>query len=174
MTKLIELGFCRKPHGVKGAFSFHLHNNESSVLKKGFKITLKPLSQQSSVATDGEEFEIASISFGNKVIATLKGVDNRNLVEEMLPFSIFADRSSFPETDDGEIYLSDLVGLEAFDEEGQKVGHIVDLGYNGVQDILVIEGMENKERIEILFIDTFVLSIDIKEGKVIVRVPEYI
>ncbi len=171
MTKLIELGFCRKPHGVKGAFSFHLHNSESSVLKKGFKIQLFPLSSDSTLSKEGEEFEISSISFGNKVIATLKGVDNRNRVEEMLPFSILADRSSFPETDEGEVYLSDLVGCQAIDEDGQVVGEVVDLGFNGVQDILVIQGKE--EKIEVLFIDSFVLGIDVEKREIIIKVPEY-
>ncbi len=171
MTKLIELGFCRKPHGVKGAFSFHLYNNESSVLEKGFKIQLFPLSSDSTLSKEGEEFEISSISFGNKVIATLKGVDNRNRVEEILPFSILADRSSFPETDEGEIYLSDLVGCQAIDEDGQVVGEVVDLGFNGVQDILVIQGKE--EKIEVLFIDSFVLGIDVEKREIIIKVPEY-
>ncbi len=169
---LIELGFCRKPHGIKGAFSFHLHNREDSVLKKGFKITLRPLAPESSLPKMGKVFEISSISFGNKIIASLKEVKDRNTVEAMLPFTIFAERSDFPETDDGEIYLSDLIGTQAYEENGDLVGEIVDLGFNGVQDILIIKGKEKK--LEILFIDSFVLDIDMTNNRVIVRLPEYI
>lgn len=169
---LIELGFCRKPHGVKGAFSFHLYNRENSILTKNFKVTLRPLGPESSLPKMGKVFEIASISFGNKIIATLKGVEDRNSVESMLPFSILVERKDFPETEEGEIYLSDLIGCKAYEENGDLVGEVVDLGFNGVQDILVIKGKDKK--IEILFIDTFVLDVDMKNNRLVVRLPEYI
>ena len=74
MSKLIELGSCRKPHGIKGAFSFYLINSESSSLKSGQKITLVPLDGKSSIREEGEEFEIETINFGNKTIVRLKNI----------------------------------------------------------------------------------------------------
>ena len=67
--------------------------------------------------------------------------------------------------------MSDLVGCQAIDEDGQVVGEVVDLGFNGVQDILVIQGKE--EKIEVLFIDSFVLGIDVEKREIIIKVPEY-
>lgn len=168
----IELGFCRKPHGVKGAFSFQLFNTDDSILKKGSTIQVRPLSENSSVSPDGENFEIQTLQFGNKVIATLKGVDNRNLVEEMLPFSIWADRNNFPSLEEGEIYLADLIGCSAIDEEGKNIGIVKNLAFNGIQDILVIDS--NGKELEILFIDNFVLNVDMEKKEVLIRLPELI
>lgn len=170
-SEYIEMGGCSKPHGIKGAFSFHLYNTEDSVLRKGSKIYLMP-KDGSSISKNGEEFEISTIAFGNKVIATLKNVDNRNIVEEMLPFSIFYKKSNLPKTDENEFYLEQLVGLEAIDfVTGEKVGRITDYYDNTAQLILVIKGKEN---FEIPMIDNFVKEIMIEEGKINIVVPKYL
>ncbi|MCR9205987.1 MAG: ribosome maturation factor RimM [Halobacteriovoraceae bacterium] len=169
---LIKLGECRKPHGIKGAFSFHLINKDSSVLKAGMNLSLKPLSSESSLKPEGESFEISSISFGNKTICYLKEVENRNRVEEILPFEIFVDRDGLPEVKEGEFYLSDLIGCLVFDESGAEVGKVVSLDTNGVQDILNIDGRDGV--LEVLLVENFVKEIDIENEKIVISRPELI
>ena len=167
----IELGGCSKPHGIKGAFAFHLYNTEDSVLSKGSKILLYP-KDGSKVSKDGEEHEIASIAFGNKVIVTLKDVKDRNKVEDMLPFSIHYKKADLPETEEGEFYLEDLVGLKVIDENsGKEVGRVSSHYDNSAQIVLVIRGSIN---FEVPFIDNFVKEVDIEAGTVHVIVPEMI
>jgi len=173
MKKLIELGICRKPHGVKGAFSFVLINQSDSSLKKGSKVTLIPITNQSILSTTGEEFEISSIGFGNKTIVTLKEVNNRNSVEAMIPFTIYVNRSTLPElNDEDDYYLSDLVGLYAIDENGDKVGVVAEIGTNGVQDILKIKTAQGI--IEILLVDNFVKDIDWESKHIHIVIPEMV
>lgn len=171
-NELIKLGECRKPHGVKGAFSFHLFNKDSSILKKDMKLVLKPLSSSSSLNSEGDLFTISSISFGNKTICYLTEVKDRNKVEEILPFEIFVSRDCFPKEGDDEFYLSDLIGCSVFDEKGNTVGVVSSLGTNGIQDILEIQG--DGEMIEILLVENFVKEIDIENKKVTVSLPEII
>ena len=126
--ELIELGFCRKPHGVKGAFAFTLHNPKDSILKKGLKIFLTPLSGESSLSRDGQTATIKSISFGNKVICFLEEVTDRNTVEAWLPFTISIERSEFPEELEGEIYLNDLMNCEVYNPEQKLLGVVSAIG----------------------------------------------
>lgn len=171
--KLIELGNCRKPHGIKGSFSFVLINQMDSSLKKGSKVTLIPMNTQSILPTAGEEFEISSISFGNKTIVALKGVDNRNIVEAMIPFTIYIKRSSLPGLEDeDDYYLSDLVGLYAIDEKGEEVGVVTEIGTNGVQDILTVKTAQGI--IEILLVDNFVKEIDWETKQIHIITPEMV
>ena len=97
----VEMGTCSKVHGIKGEFLFNLLNNKDSSLKNKLSIFIKPLTSKSSVSTDGETHLLESIRIGNKVIARLDGIDNRNLSEDMIPFSIWIRREDFKEiTDD--------------------------------------------------------------------------
>jgi 16S rRNA processing protein RimM len=167
----IELGGCSKPHGIKGAFAFHLYNVEDSVLVKGAKVLLFP-KDGSKISQDGEEREISSISFGNKVIVTLKGVSDRNLVEDMLPFSIHFKKSNLPEVEEGEFYIEELMGLKVIDENsGEEVGRVSTHYDNTAQIILVVRGSLN---FEVPFIENFVKEIDIEAGTVNMVIPEMI
>jgi len=169
--KYIELGGCSKPHGIKGAFSFHLYNRENSVLVKGAKVLLTPGSG-SRLPKEGREYEILKISFGNKVIVFLKEIDNRNQVEEILPFSIYYKQADLPEVNDDEYYIRDLIGLEVIDElTNKKIGKISEYYDNSAQIVLVIQGDEN---FEVPLIDNFVKEIDIKTNTIRILVPQMI
>src|SRR5690606_22787869 len=101
----------------------------------------------------------------------LKGVDDRNLSEAMVPFSIHILKSDLPELEEGEVYLNDLIGLDAIHiETKQKIGRIIDIEDNGMQAILVIRG---QMMIEVPFVDAFVGEIDLENGTVEINPPEF-
>lgn len=169
---LVELGFCRKPHGVKGAFAFNLHNPKESILKKGHKIWLTPLSKDSVISQQGQSATIKSISFGNKVICFLEEVPDRNTVESWIPFDISIERSAFPKEEEGEIFLNDLMDCEVFNNEDQLLGVVSGIGSNGVQDIIQVKGKEGL--FEVLLVDAFIIDIDIENKKIVINEPEYL
>ena len=169
----IHIGHCTTPHGIKGEFSFVLYNQEDSVLGNGSLISLLPRSTSSSVPQDGKDFKIKKISIGNKAIVILEGVSDRNTVEAMVPFDIYFDRKNFPETEDDEYYLNDLLGLEVFDFITKaSIGRILDFYENGAQVVLKIK--TETEILEILFIDQYVPEVDIEGGRIEVIIPEMV
>ena len=172
-TENIHIGHCTTPHGIKGEFSFVLYNPENSVLDNDVLILLLPRSASSSVPQDGKDFKIKKISIGNKAIVTLEGVNDRNTVEAMVPFDIYFDRGNFPNIDEDEYYLNDLLGLEVFDFLTKKsIGRVVDFYENGAQVVLQIK--TKSEIVELLFIDQYVPEVDIDKGKIEVIIPEMI
>jgi ribosomal 30S subunit maturation factor RimM len=91
----------------------------------------------------------------------------------MVPFSIWLTREQFPKLVEGEIYLSDLIGYKVLDESMADYGKVVEIGTNGVQDILCVEDL-NGEIVEILLIDQFVTEINSEKKTVHINVPELI
>ena len=169
---LIELGKSLKPHGIKGAFQFILHNPQDSALKDKLKIILYPLSESSSISIEGEEHEIRSIHFGNKTICYLKGIDDRNLTEQMLPFNFYINSEDLPKLDEDEFYLKDLIGLDVLNSEGQKIGTVVRLYDNGAQPVLKIN-LEN-ESIELPFVEVFFPELNLENKTITMIRPEVI
>ena len=166
----IHIGHCTTPHGIKGEFSFVLYNQNDSVLNDGAIVSLTPRSASSSIPQDGKEFKIRKISFGNKTIVTLEGVGDRNVVEAMVPFDIYFARENFPETDEDEYYLNDLLGLEVFDFVTKKsIGRVIDFYENGAQVVLKIK--TEKDILEILFIEQYVPEVDLENGRMEVIIP---
>jgi 16S rRNA processing protein RimM len=170
---LVILGVCNKPHGIRGGFSFLLENSQDSVLSKGMRVYLFPKTPASSIDKDGEEFIIEKINFGNKTIAYLKGISDRNIVEAMLPFEIKLPREEFPETQDDEYYISDLIGLEVYEHgSNELIGKVSKYYDNSVQTILTIRGKNGS--FDIPFVENFVPEVDLEDGKIWVVVPRMI
>jgi 16S rRNA processing protein RimM len=157
-NQLIQLGACKNPHGIKGGFSLFLFNTEESVLSQGTQVTLKG-EQGSSLSGDGQEFTIDKIQFGNKVICYFAGITDRNTVEAMLPFTLWVDRSTFPETKEGEYYLTDM-------------GVLKECYHNGEQTVFVIETPNGE--IDLPFVENFFPFIDMENGVVEIIFPEYL
>jgi 16S rRNA processing protein RimM len=167
---LVELGTCTKPHGIKGGFLFNLDGPES-ILKNGKTITIKPLKSSSIVKPEGEEFKIQSIAFGNKIICYLIGIDDRNVVEAMIPFQILYPRAKFPQLETDEYYINDLIGLAVFDTDGNEVGVIESHYDNGAQ--LVIKVKTEAEVLEVPFVEVFFPEVDIRNKRVTMLMPEW-
>ena len=175
MTKStnIHIGHCTSPHGIKGEFSFVLYNFDDSVLEDGMVLTLTPRSTDSSVPQDGKEFKIKQIRIGNKAIATLEGVSDRNTVEAMIPFDIYLSREAFPETEEDEYYVNDLLGLEVYHYYTKNLlGRVMDFYENGAQIVLKIK--TDKEIIEVLFLNQYVPVVDIEGGRLEIGPPIFV
>jgi 16S rRNA processing protein RimM len=165
----IQLGKSNKPHGIKGGFLFHLFNQQDSVLKKNIKIQIRPL--DGSSLEGAQEVEIDRIQFGNKTIAYLKGISDRNQVEAMLPFEIWVDRELFPETKEGEFYLSDIIGKKTTDEDGIE-GEIISCYDNGAQNVFVIQ-LDGGQKIDLPFTHQFFPNFDPSNEQIEIVIPEY-
>ena len=166
----IEMGFCTKPHGIKGEFQFHLHNPQNSSLKKKSLLKLTPSDETSSINKNGVEFKVKNIQFGNKIICSLEGVDNRNLVEQMIPFTFFISRDQFVEANDDEVFLSDLLGLTVVNESKEEIGIIENYYDNGAQTVLVVK-MNIGENVELPFVEAFFPELDIENKNIVMVNP---
>lgn len=119
-----------------------------------------------------ENYSIAQIRFGNKTICRLTEINDRNGAEAILPYEIFFDRDLFPELEEGEIYLSDLIGLKVKDSNsGEIVGSIRHFYDNGVQDIAVVSCLNGKQ-LDIPFVDAFIVELSIEAGLVEMIIPK--
>lgn len=168
MEKMLKIGRCLAAHGIKGGFRFLLENSEDSVLTIGFKVFIQQKGQKNY-----QEFTIKQISFGHRVMAYLEGIENRNQVEELVPFDIYIQEDDLPRQGD-EVYLRDLIGMELLSLEGEElVGKIESIYSNGVQDIVVYRDQFNKRK-ELPLIDQFFPEIRLDERKVIIDEPEFI
>ncbi len=167
--KYIQLGTCFKPHGIKGEFIFNLFNSEESSLKKDLPLVLKPQSANSTLPKAGQSFKIESIRFGNKVIVRLENISDRNIVEDLIPFTIWVERSRLDEPNQGEFYLSDLISLRVFEGENQ-VGVVDNFYDNGAQIVLVISLTRGGE-IELPFVDQFFPVVDIEAQRIEMNNP---
>lgn len=172
--QLIKLGFIAHPHGIKGEAEIRLLNTEQeeSVLEEGMKVWLFPGSEKSKLDPKGEEWKILKIRFGNKVICQFEGIKDRTHLETMLPLEIYLDRASFPEPDDDEVYLVDLVDMQVFSTDEVELGKIESFSDNGMQYLFNVRLLDGS-LLTLPYVDAFFPKIDVEKKRVTMILPEY-
>jgi 16S rRNA processing protein RimM len=172
--KLIKIADVFHPHGIKGEVELRLlnDNHDESVLDEGMTVHLFPLNEKSTLSPKGEAWQIIKLRFGNKVICQFKGVVDRTHLEKLLPFEIRVPRDEFPDTDDNEVYLVDLVDWDIISLEGEKLGHLEGFSDNGMQYLFEVR-LRDGSRMTLPYVDAFFPKINTEDKTITMVMPEY-
>ncbi len=119
------------PHGVRGAVKLTVFAEDPLTLRR-----YNPF-----VTADGRAMKLTSVkAIGKAIVATIEGVDDRNVAETLRGTELYVSRSRLPRPDENEFYHVDLVGLEARLEDGRTLGTIRGVFDFGAGDLLDIHG----------------------------------
>ncbi|MCB1492474.1 MAG: ribosome maturation factor RimM [Rhodobiaceae bacterium] len=118
----------------------------------------------------GRRFEIASVRPSKDVVvATLKGVTDRDTAEALNGTDLYIDRDQLPPEDDDEtFYHADLVGLEARDVDDGPVGRVIAVHDFGAGDMLEIAPNSGAKSVMVPFTREAVPEVRIADGFVTV------
>ncbi len=134
-------------------------------------------------ASDGRTFNITALRplKAANVVAQLEGVTDRTGAEALCGLELFAARGCLPPAEDGEWYVSDLMGLTATAPDGAEVGEIIAVQNFGAGDLLEIrppvsggEDGETQTTLLVPFTEAAVPEVDITGGRVVVVLPDEI
>lgn len=158
MAKLnnpVQMAVIGAAHGIKGELRVKTFTGDPLALGD-----YGPL-----YAKDGRAFEITDIRPANEVVVVrFKGVGDRNAAEALTNTDLFVDRSALPDdTEEGEFYHADLVGLGVRDENGESVGKVFAVQNFGGGDILEIR-YHGRKGVLIPFTQAAVPVVDVSGG----------
>ena len=103
---------------------------------------------------------------GNRLIALLENVQDREQAEALVRTEISVHRGQFPQLSAGEYYWTDLEGLTVELEDGRKLGTIDKLLATGANDVMVVKG--DRERLIPFVLEQYVRQVDLEGGRVVV------
>jgi len=125
---LLEIGKILRPHGIKGAVKVESYLDE-------------PFSQFNSVyiGNNKTDANIKSVQHLNKdfYIVTFNIIPDIDTAEKFRNQSIYIDRNEYAEFQD-KVYLSDLINTPVINENGEKIGDMVEYEDYGATVILTI------------------------------------
>ncbi len=169
--ELIEIGYVRAAHGLKGHVIVHAYSHDEDSLT-GYG----PLLGKDGIKT----YELTIIdNQGTDFKCRVKGVEDRTAAELLRGTKLFTTADKLPPAEDGEYYIRDLIGLNVVDENGAPLGRVADIFDQGVQDSFDIEFTHNgkaplatPQREYLLFIDDNVKQIDLAARRIVVCLPD--
>lgn len=112
--------------------------------------------------------KVHRLAKGDVVVASIKGVGDRNAAEALKGTELYVARDALPQPDDGEFYYTDLVGLKVVTTTGQELGEISAVHNYGAGDMLEVKTASGRSAM-VPFTDDAVPDVDIAGGRVVVE-----
>ena len=169
MQRDVLLAVVLGAHGLKG-----------EVRVKTFTATPEQLSAYGPLhAKDGRSFTVKLLRPGvglakaSEAVVGFAEVRDRNAAEALKSTELYVARAALPEADGDEFYHADLIGLDADDSEGRRIGKVLSVQNYGAGDVLVLVAATGEE-IWLAFTRENVPEIDVPNGRIIVAVPDEI
>lgn len=147
------------PHGVRGAVRLTVFAEDPLAIRR-----YNPFEDEA-----GRRFRIVRLTVvGKSIVAELDGVADRNTAQTLVGTRLLVPRNRLPRPDEDEYYYVDLIGLEARDVSGNRLGQVTGVADYGAGDILEIAG---ERTILVPFTRTVVPEVDIAGGTLTVDPP---
>jgi 16S rRNA processing protein RimM len=105
------------------------------------------------------------------LVARVAGVATRDAAEALRGVEIFARRDQLPPPAHDEFYYDDLVGLEAVDAAGGRIGRVASLMNYGAGDVLEIAPAQGGETLLLPFTKSVAQRIDFDAGRIVIEPP---
>ncbi|MFO1201390.1 MAG: ribosome maturation factor RimM [Tabrizicola sp.] len=104
--------------------------------------------------------------------ARIQGVSTKEQADALRGTSLYVARDRLPSLPDDEFYHADLIGLDAFDTGGEKLGKISAIYNHGAGDILEISPTRHKSALLLPFTTAIVPNVDLAAGRIVVNLPD--
>lgn len=109
---------------------------------------------------------------GNIAVLTIEGVASRDAAEALRGKIVRVGPGDAAPLGEDEYYQYQLIGLEVFDEAGNRLGELVDILETGANDVYVVRDERGAETLLPALKDV-ILEIDLERGRIIARPLQY-
>jgi 16S rRNA processing protein RimM len=150
-------------HGVRGAVKLWTFTEDPLAVKHYGPLTTKDGTRQFEVTHAREARD--------HLVATLKGIATREEAERLNGVELYIARDKLPETDEGEYYHADLIGLAAVTTTDQPIGRVIAIHNFGAGDIIEIAPPHGPTLL-LPFTNAVVPTVDLAGSRVVIELPE--
>ncbi|MCM1286676.1 MAG: ribosome maturation factor RimM [Clostridium sp.] len=162
MEDFFRIGVITKPHGLKGEVKVFPTTDDAKRFKKLKKCVIR--TKKGDIEAEKKSCKF----FKNLVILSFVGYDDINEVEAFRNCDIYVSREDAVPLEEGEYYISDVIGSEVYEDNGSRLGTVDDVLQTGANDVFIV-AMENGKELLVPVINDCVIEIDTEGKKVIVK-----
>ncbi|WP_035778954.1 ribosome maturation factor RimM [Butyrivibrio sp. MC2013] len=164
-TEKFQVGVIASTHGLKGEVNVFPTTEDPQRFKKLKEITMESEREGSVV------LHIERVAFTKKfVILKFKEYNDINEVERFRGNSLTVPRKDAIELLPGEHYVPDMYGLDIVDEDGNKLGTLVEVIQTGANDVYEMKRIDGGPNVMIPSIKECVLDVDLDSNTMKIHV----
>lgn len=163
MSKFVSVGKILNFHGIHGEAKVGFSKNQQDFF----------LSLNSVYVKKDNDYILLEITRSklnkNFALVKFKNIDSINDILAYKGALIFVEETTIRENlEEDEFLIDELVGLEIFDSNNEKLGFVVGVSNNGASDLLSVK-TNSKKICLIPFVKAIVTSVSIKDKKIFIN-----
>ena len=150
---MLRVGVITQTHGLKGEVKIFPTTDDVKRFDYIDRVFLKSVSKGIIKNENNELIELhvtGAKYFKQYVILKFDGINDINDVMKYKGMEIYVAREDAIPLEEGEYYISDLIGLRVTDEEENEIGTLKDVMQTGANDVYVVDGNQSYANKEIL------------------------
>lgn len=163
----VVVGRVVKPHGVRGEVTVDVRTDEPERrIVVGAVLRAEP---PRGSAWRADDVRVAGVRrHQGMLLVTLEGITDRDAAEAARGLLLHAtvDAGETP-ADPEEFYDHQLIGLQAYDTEGARLGEVVAVVHGAAQDLLTVRTPEGRDAL-VPFVAALVPEVDPGAGRVVI------
>jgi len=162
----LEVGYVARAHGLAGEVGVRTFDPASRALLEVERALLR--------LKDGSELELqidSTRETSKDLLVGFEGVEDRTRADGLVGATVYVFREDLEPPGEDEVFQGDLVGLKAQTESGEPLGEVAEVWNAGEVPNLVIRA-PGREELMVPFAADFVVSVDMAEGRIVIRPPE--
>lgn len=159
---LLRVGVITSTHGIKGEVKVFPTTDDPSRYRQLKQVFLDNGGALLSLEIQGVKF------FKKFVIVKFRGIDDINEVEKYKGKDLMILREDAVELEEGEYFISDLIGLKVMTDQGELLGELQDVIQTGANDVYEVR-MEDGKDVLIPAIADCILDISLEKGTMLVH-----
>ena len=164
MNSYLELGQIVNVKGLKGEVKVNPFTENIDRFEELKTVLIK-------FKNENKEFEIEKVGYHkNQVILKFKGINTIEEAEKLRNSYILINRNDLEPLEEGVYYITDLLGLEVYTEDGTLLGKVDDIYNTGSNDIYVVKDDLGKQKL-LPGIPEVLKNVDLEHGKIIHLIP---
>jgi len=158
MENLLQVGIITSTHGIKGEVKVFPTTDDAQRFKKLKEVLLDTGKEYLTLEIEGVKF------FKKFVILKFKGIDNINDVEQYRQKGLWVTREHAVKLKKNEYFITDLIDMRVFTEDGKEFGVLTDVLQTGANDVYIVKTPENQE-VLIPAIKQCILNVNVEEKR---------
>ncbi|MCD6363233.1 MAG: 16S rRNA processing protein RimM [Synergistetes bacterium] len=160
---LIAIGKVISAHGLKGVLKIMPLTDFPERFKERKRFVF--YNEEDNVVFEGD---LESVSMGDRfILLKVKGCDSRERALKLVGALIKVREEELPPLQEGEYYFHQIIGLDVYTVQGERLGRVVDIIRTGANDVFQVKGEQREYMIPAL--KRVVREVNLKKGIMIIE-----
>ena len=170
MEDLLQVGVISSIHGVHGEVKVFPTTSDANRYKKLKEVLLD--TGKSMKESEMITLKLKGVKFFKQfVIVKFEGYDNPNDIEKYKGKPIYVTRENAVKLNKDEYFVADLYDIEVYEDNGEKLGVIVDVIETGSNDVYTVKCNDGSELL-LPAIKQCILDVDVMNRRMTVHVMD--